>query len=206
MITLALTALCGSIFFGLAALVGVLVGNAVAETLPRLPDAPEASRPPVRALIVASALLGAFVASHAAAPMQVLLVALLVTALVALWCCDVRTGLVPDLFTLVPLALMLAIALWQHEWWMFVSAAVPFVPFAMAAALSRGRGMGWGDVKLVALGGAVLGAQLALVAFAAACMLAVAINYTRGRKRGAIAFAPYLAAAIACAIPIGMLR
>ena len=201
-----LVALCGTIFFGLAGYIGTLVGNAVAETLPRFSDGPEASLPPVVTLVAASALIGAFVTTHAAAPVQVLLIAIVLCALVAIWCCDVRTGLVPDLFTLAPLGVMLAVALWQHEWWMFVSAAVPFVPFAMAAALSRGRGMGWGDVKLVALGGAVLGAHLALVAFAAACMLAVAINYTRGRKRGAIAFAPYLAAAIACAIPIGMLR
>lgn len=203
---LAIVALCGSLFFGLAGYIGTLVGNTVAETLPRFSDGPEASLPPVAALVGASALIGAFVAWHAVAPVQVLLIAIVICALVAIWCCDVRTGLVPDLFTLAPLGVMLAVALWQHEWWMFVSAAVPFAPFAIAAALSRGRGMGWGDVKLVALGGAVLGAQLALVAFAVACMVAVGVSYKRGRKNGVIAFAPYLAAAIAVAIPVGMLR
>ncbi len=155
-----LAALLGAAFFALAAYVGTLVGNAVADTLPRFDDGPPSGRPPIAVLIGASAFIGAFTATHAVAPTQVLLIALVCTALVAILCCDVRTGIVPDYFTLVPLGVMLAIALWSHEWWMFVSAAVPFLPFAVAAALSRGRGMGWGDVKLVALGGAVLGAQL----------------------------------------------
>jgi leader peptidase (prepilin peptidase)/N-methyltransferase len=125
---------------------------------------------------------------------------------VAVWITDARRGIVPDVFTLGPLAIMLLIGLWQHEWWLFVSAAVPFVPFAAAAMLSRGRGMGWGDVKLVALGGAVLGAQMSVLAFAVACIAAVAFSYMRGRKHGPIAFAPYLASAIGLAIPVGILH
>lgn len=201
-----LAALLGAVFFALAAYVGALVGNAVADTLPRFDDGPPSGRPPIVALIVAGALIGAFTATRAVVPVQIFLIALVCTSLVAIWCCDVRTGIVPDSFTLAPLIVMLAIALWKHEWWMFVSAGVPFLPFAIAAALSRGRGMGWGDVKLAALGGAVLGAQLSLVAFALACMVAVGVSYATGRKRGAIAFAPYLAAAIGVALPIGLMR
>jgi leader peptidase (prepilin peptidase)/N-methyltransferase len=199
-------ALLGAAFFTLAAFVGASIGNVVADTLQRFDDGPPPGHPPVPWLIGASAVIGAFAATHAAAPSQLLFIAIVCTALVAAWCCDVRTGIVPDLFTLVPLAMMLAVALWQHEWWLWISAFVPFVPFALAALLSRGRGMGWGDVKLVALGGAVLGAQLSLLAFALACVVAVGVNYFWGRKRGAIAFAPYLVAAIGAALPIGMLR
>lgn len=201
-----IAALLGTCFFAFAAIVGVMLGNAVAETLPRFEDGPPVGTPPVAALVIASAVIGAIVATHSAAPAQLLLIAVVTTALVAAWCCDVRTGIVPDYFTLGPLGVMLAVGLWQHEWWLFLSAIVPFVPFAIAATFSRGLGMGWGDVKLVALGGAVLGAQLSLLAFALACLSAVAVAHFARHKRGAIAFAPYLVAAIGIAIPLGMLR
>lgn len=201
-----LAALLGATFFALAAYVGTLLGNAMAETLVRFDDGPTPQTPPAKALIVACAIIGAIAAIHTAVPAQLLLVAIVCCALVAVWCCDVRTGIVPDVFTLVPLGIILAVALWAHEWWIFVSAIVPFVPFAAAAALSRGRGMGWGDVKLAALGGGVLGAELSLVAFALACIAVVIVARMQGRKREAIAFAPYLAAAIGLALPLGMLR
>lgn len=199
-------ALLGAAFFALAAFVGTLLGNTVAEQLQRFDDGPLPAAPPVRGLLIGSAIIGAIAATHAAVPAQLVLVAVVCTALVAIWCCDVRTGIIPDIFTLVPLGIILAVALWAHEWWIFVSTIVPFVPFAAAAALSRGRGMGWGDVKLAALGGGVLGAQLSLLAFALACIAAVVIARVRGRKAEAIAFAPYLAAAIGLALPIGMFR
>jgi prepilin signal peptidase PulO-like enzyme (type II secretory pathway) len=62
--------------------------------------------------------------------------------------------------------------------------------------------MGWGDVKLAALGGAVLGGETALLAFAVGAVVAVLVAYRRGRQRQVIAFAPYLAAAIAVALPL----
>lgn len=199
-------AVLGALFFAAAGFLGVLLGSTFADRITPFADGPPQEQPPVIALIVACALLGAIVATHAVAQSQVLLIALVCVALVAIWVTDARRGIVPDAFTLGPLAIMLTVALWKHEWWLFVSAAVPFVPFAIAAVLSRGRGMGWGDVKLVALGGAVLGAQLSVLAFAVACLAAVGISYARGRKQGAIAFAPYLASAIGIAIPLGLWR
>lgn len=199
-------ALLGAIFFTIAAFVGTLLGNATADTLQRYDDGPAASRANVPALLGGAAIVGAAVATHAAAPAQLILIAIVCTALVAAWCCDAQTGIVPDIFTLVPLAIVLAVALWTHEWWIFVSTIVPALPFAGAALLSRGRGMGWGDVKLAALGGALLGAQLSLLAFALACIAAVVITRMRGHTRAPIAFGPYLAAAIAFAIPLGMWR
>lgn len=199
-------AVLGAAFFALAAFVGTLLGNTVADSLHRFEDGPRPQAPPARLLIAGCAVIGAVAATHAAIPAQLVLVAVICTALVAIWCCDVRTGIIPDIFTLVPLGIVLAVALWAHEWWIFVSTVVPFVPFAVAASLSRGRGMGWGDVKLVALGGGVLGAQLSLLAFALACVAAVVVARTQGRKAEAIAFAPYLAAAIGIALPVGMFR
>jgi prepilin signal peptidase PulO-like enzyme (type II secretory pathway) len=63
--------------------------------------------------------------------------------------------------------------------------------------------MGWGDVKLAALGGAVLGAGAALIAFAAACLVAVGVAWARGRGAEPIAFAPYLVASIGAALLLG---
>jgi leader peptidase (prepilin peptidase)/N-methyltransferase len=199
-------AFLGAVFFAVAGYLGALLGVTFADRLPRLTDAPAPQNTPVLALVAACALIGAMVVTHAVSQGQVMLIAIVCLALVAIWITDARRGLIPDVFTLGPLGIMLLVGVWQHEWWLFISAALPFIPFAVAAMLSRGRGMGWGDVKLVALGGAVLGAQVAILAFAAACLAAVAVNYTRGNKRGPIAFAPYLAAAIGVAIPIGILR
>jgi prepilin signal peptidase PulO-like enzyme (type II secretory pathway) len=200
-----MAALLGAIFFGFAAYVGDLLGNTVADRLPRLEGAPRPMAVPTIWLVAASAIIGAFVATHVVTPAQLVLVAIVICALVAGWCTDARTGIVPDWFTLGPLAIMLVVGLWQHEWWLFVSAFVPFAPFAIAAFLSKGRGMGWGDVKLAALGGAVLGAQISLFVFAVACLIAVGAAYLAKQKGGAIAFAPYLAGAIAVGIPIGFI-
>jgi prepilin signal peptidase PulO-like enzyme (type II secretory pathway) len=196
----------GALFFAAAGYLGALLGSTFAERITPFADGPPQENAPVLILIIACGALGAIITPHAAAQSQLLLIALVCVALVAIWVTDARRGIVPDAFTLGPLAIMLTVALWQHQWWLFVSAVVPFVPFAIAALLSRGRGMGWGDVKLVALGGAILGAQLSVLAFALACLAAVGINYARGRKHGAIAFAPYLASAIGIAIPLGMWR
>lgn len=199
-----LAAILGALFFGAAGYLGALLGIAFSERLQSFPDGPPPGDAPIIPLIAACALIGALVTTHAVIPSQPLLVAIVCVALVAIWVVDSRRGIVPDAFTLGPLALLLAVAVWQHQWVLFLSAAIPFAPFAIAAALSRGRGMGWGDVKLVALGGAVLGAQTALLAFALACVAAVLLNYARGYRNGPIAFAPYLAAAIGLAMPIGI--
>jgi prepilin signal peptidase PulO-like enzyme (type II secretory pathway) len=204
MIVSALTSLLGGLFFAAAGYLGALLGSAFSDRITPLEDGPPAQQPPVSALIIACAIIGAIITPHAAAQSQLLLISLVCVALVGVWVTDARRGIVPDVFTLGPLAIMLVVALWKHEWWLFISAAVPFVPFAAAALLSRGRGMGWGDVKLVALGGAVLGAQLSVLAFALACLAAVAVNYRRGKKHGVIAFAPYLASAIGVTIPLVM--
>jgi leader peptidase (prepilin peptidase)/N-methyltransferase len=198
-------ALLGALFFAAAGYVGAILGLWYAERIEALPDAPTSGKAPVGLLIAACAVIGAVVTTHGTQG-QVLLIAIVCVALVAIWITDTTRGIVPDVFTLGPLGLILVLATWQHDWPAFISAAIPFVPFALAAILSRGRGMGWGDVKMVALGGALLGAQTAVLAFALACLVAVVLSYVRGHRSGPIAFAPYLAAAIGLAIPLGILR
>ncbi|HET9394336.1 MAG TPA: prepilin peptidase [Candidatus Rubrimentiphilum sp.] len=198
-------AILGAIFFAAAGYAGAVVGLTLAERIEPLDDAPESGRPPIVVLIAACASIGAIVTTGDISQMQFLLIAVICAVLVAIWVADVKRGIVPDALTLGPLALLALIAIWQHQWVFFISVAAPFAPFAIAAALSHGRGMGWGDVKLVALGGAVLGAEAAFLAFALACVAAVIVSFARGRRTGPIAFAPYLAAAIGLAIPIGVI-
>ena len=72
--------------------------------------------------------------------------------------------------------------------------------------MSRGRGMGWGDAKLAALGGALLGAREAALAFMLAAVAAAVIARRAACARDIaprpIAFGPYLAAAIVAMLPL----
>lgn len=194
----------GALFFGIVGCVGVLLAGTVKAD--PYPDGPAPAEPPIPWLVGGCSAIGAFVASHSSSVEQVVVYAVVICALAAIWCTDVRYGIVPDAFTLAPLGLVLFIALLQQQPWPFLHAAAPFVPFAITAAVSKGRGLGWGDVKLAALGGAVLGAQIALLAFAASCLVAVVHAYARGRRSQPIAFAPYLACAIGLGMPLGVIR
>jgi prepilin signal peptidase PulO-like enzyme (type II secretory pathway) len=132
--------------------------------------------------------------------------AFLVLVLVACWSSDSLRGIVPDVFTLLPLGILLAVAGARRDWLVFASALIAVTPFAVAAWTTHGRGMGWGDVKLAALAGAALGAPVAILAILVACIAAVVGSRLGRTKAGPIAFAPYLAAAFGAAIPLGMLR
>ena len=190
-----------SIVFGSLAWFGVLLAARVCRDLPGLPESPPPGRVPVAGLCAAAAVIGGILAWHGIAPLQLLLLGGTCMALVGAWSSDVTNGIVPDLFTLVPLAAVVAFAIATQSWWLIFSAAVPLLPFGLAALASKGRGMGWGDVKLAALGGAVLGAQIALLAFSAGCLIAVVYALVAGKRGTAIAFAPYMAGAIAVALP-----
>jgi prepilin signal peptidase PulO-like enzyme (type II secretory pathway) len=191
-----------ALLYGALAFVASVVSKRICEELPRLEGGPPPGTPPVKWLVAGAALLGALVALHHAPPSQVLLLGIITFALTAIWCSDTAYGLVPDVFTLGPLAAILLVAILLHQWYIVISALVPFVPFAVAAFLSKGRGMGWGDVKLVALGGALLGMHIALVAFIAACIAAVLVSRLQRIRSGPIAFAPYLVAAIAVSLGV----
>lgn len=191
----------GAVFFAAAAYAGILSASLL--RIESLPDSPQPAQPPVLWIIGLSAIVGAFVTAHASSPGAIALLAGLCAILAAVCCTDMQYGIVPDAFTLLPLAALLAYAVAARQWQIPVSAAVPFIPFAIVAGISHGKGIGWGDVKLAALGGAVLGAQTATVAFTLSCFAAVLVAHLRGQRGAPIAFAPYLAGAIAAAMPLG---
>jgi prepilin signal peptidase PulO-like enzyme (type II secretory pathway) len=183
--------------FAAAGLAGVFLARRICAGVRPFADGPRAGRPPAMLLVAVTAAAGGFEAFRGVGAVELAIVACLACTLVAIWCSDVRCGIVPDVFTLVPLGAFLVAAVIMRQWWVIGSAAIVFVPFAAAAVASRGRGMGWGDVKLVALGGAVLGYEAAILGFGLACTAAVLVALARRRGSEPIAFAPYLVAAIA---------
>ncbi len=199
-------AAAAALFFGSIACLGLNVSRHVCAGIAPADDGPPPVRTPAPVLIAGAMIVGAALVLLHAPPVQIGIAAIVVFALVACWLSDAMCGIVPDLFTLVPLAALLLFALAHRDWGTIVSAVVVFVPFAGAAFFSRGYGMGWGDAKLVALAGAALGAPLALLALTIACAIAGIGHWIWGKARAPIAFAPYIAAATGIALPLGLLR
>lgn len=191
-------------FFGCIGFIGVYASRSVCAGVTPADDGPSPGKAPSAALVAGATLLGGLLFAASTPPLQLGIAAIVVFALVACWCSDATCGIVPDLFTLVPLAALLSFALAHRDWMTIASAVLIFAPFAVAALTSRGYGMGWGDVKLVALTGAVLGAPLALIALAVACAAAVIGHKIAGARHTPIAFAPYIAAATGIALPLGL--
>jgi len=194
--------LASGLAFACGTFLAMQLSAMLCENITPFDDGPRPGTPPVRSLIGASFVIGMLLMSRGVAIPGLAATMLIVGVLSAAWYSDVRCGIVPDYFTLVPLVLVVAYQIWRHEYLVVLSALVPSLPFAFAAWKSKGLGMGWGDVKLVAFGGALLGMNMAVLAFAAACVVAVAVTWARGRKQEPIAFAPYLAGVIAVAFTL----
>jgi prepilin signal peptidase PulO-like enzyme (type II secretory pathway) len=65
--------------------------------------------------------------------------------------------------------------------------------------------MGWGDAKLAALGGLILGMLTGTFLFGLASLTAVIVSAVRNRAKPVpVAFAPYLVSAIAVGIALGV--
>jgi prepilin signal peptidase PulO-like enzyme (type II secretory pathway) len=197
--TLTLTLLADAGLLAVLAYLGTVLARLVTAGARSFADGPPPGRPAIGIMIGAAALAGLCIGARGVALPELGMACVLTVALSGICYADVRYGLVPDVFTLGPLGAVLAGDALLHHWSAAAAAALVAGPFGIAARASRGRGMGWGDVKLVALGAAVLGAQPALLAFAVACFAAVALAAARGRRAAPIAFAPYLVAGIAVA-------
>jgi prepilin signal peptidase PulO-like enzyme (type II secretory pathway) len=189
-----------ALLYGCAAFLATRLSAYVCSSIEPFEDGPQPGKPPTPWLIGGAAAIGLTLVLRDTPVPQLVLIAILVSALVAAWYSDVLTGIVPDYFTLVPLAAFLLLAALAHDYARVFAAFAVALPFGAAALLSRGRGMGWGDVKLAALGGVALGWTLSIPAFIGACVVAAGYALIRRRKHEPIAFAPYLAGAIGVAL------
>ena len=189
--------------FAVAGFAGTRLGALLADARSPFADGPAAVRAPAWPFVTVAAAAGAFAALHGVPAAQLAMFAFLAVALCAAAFTDLRCGAVPDVCTLVPLGAIILAALVRHESAPLVGAVAVGVPLAAVAALSHGWGVGWGDVKLVALGGALLGALDAAYAFVGACVASYIWAAVTQRRTQPTAFAPYLVGAVAVAVAIG---
>jgi prepilin signal peptidase PulO-like enzyme (type II secretory pathway) len=182
--------------FAIAAWLGCVLGRAYCAGRTGFDDGPKPVEVPFWVIACTGGLIGIGVASRGASVLELSTLAIVLVALAACAVCDFRLGILPDLFTLVPLAALVISAGMQRNFGPLLSAFVTALPFAIIAIASKGRGMGWGDVKLVALGGALLGVGDAIIAFFLASTLAFALSRFRALRGQPIAFGPYLVGGI----------
>ncbi len=184
-----------SVAFATFSFAGALIARTYFGGEP-IPDGPPVSQPPVRSLIIAAAIAGGVCAYRGLGAEALAIVAASCALMTAIWYTDVTRGIVPDSLTLIPLGALIVAGCLTGRWYLALAAAIPAAPFAFMAWRTKGIGMGWGDVKLAALGGALLGMKDATLAFALASFIAIVIAKLRRAEARPVAFAPYLASAI----------
>ena len=198
----ALTMALAAFLYGAAGWCGTLVAEVLCAGRTPYADGPAPVAFARWPFAVVGACIGIALVAHGEPPARLAVLVFVTLALAGCCAADLSCGVLPDVLTLVPLAIVTGISASAHDWMPALSAAFVFVPFALAAVVSRGRGMGWGDAKLAALGGALLGAREAAVAFMLAALAASIIARRTTGARRPIAFGPYLAAAIVAMLPL----
>lgn len=117
--------------------------------------------------------------------------------------CDAACGYVFDVITMPCLALLLLLSIASHTFTVFAFGVLACGGALMILyALTRGRGLGLGDVKLACCIGAAAGAAGGVEALGIAFVLggayaAFLLGTGRARRGGELRFAPYLAAGTA---------
>ena len=193
----AVTMALAACLFGVAGWNGTLLAQLLCSGRAPHADGPAPIRFARWPFALAAACIGLACAVRGAPLWQLGLGLIAIVVLAAAAAADLACGILPDALTLGPLVIALGIGFITRTWAPCIGAAMVAVPFAALALYSRGRGMGWGDVKLAALGGALLGVREAALAFMLAAIVAYVIARRRGIAERPIAFGPYLAASIA---------
>jgi leader peptidase (prepilin peptidase)/N-methyltransferase len=188
--------------FAASAALGSYASRLVCAGIEPFPDGPPSGNPRVPYVIAGCAVLGAVAAARGLPPMLLLIFCLVSGVLAAIWYADIVCGIVPDVFSLLPLVTIGIAAGFAGRWDVLLSAGIPMIPFVIVAAMTRGRGMGWGDTKLAGLGGALIGMQNAVLAFGIASVVAIVISRFRADRSRPIAFGPYLVVGIA--VPLAL--
>ena len=136
---------------------------------------------------------------------EALLGALLGSVLLCLSVIDERTKEIPSGCNLCILALAIAASALDHQNFLshIIGAFAVFLPTALIFYLSGGRGIGGGDVKLMAVCGLFLGWKLIVLAFFTACLLGALIHSLRMKlfsKGRVLAMGPYLSTGVFIAL------
>jgi prepilin signal peptidase PulO-like enzyme (type II secretory pathway) len=184
--------------FGGAGWLGLTLSDRMCPGITPFDDGPAPGKVNRWFLIAVTALIGLGVAQRPN-PLDWAVSFLVVAALAGGWATDIRTGILPDVFTLVPLGLVAGIGLIERHWSVPLSALGIALPFALVAFFSKGRAMGWGDVKLVGLAGAVAGFLPAMPLLSIACLVG-AITAKIKCPGKPFALGPYLAVVIGLAV------
>jgi leader peptidase (prepilin peptidase) / N-methyltransferase len=139
-----------------------------------------------------------------------LAVMVMALALVPVVVIDLEHRLIPNLVVLpaAGVALACSVLATPGRWWVPVAAAGGAAAFLGLLWLVYPRGMGFGDVKLALLLGAVLGASVIpalAIAFFAGALLGAALLVRVGRtaRKAAVPFGPFLAAGALLALWCG---
>lgn len=135
------------------------------------------------------------------ANVESLLYCLLASALLTLSVIDFRTYEIPIGINIFILALgLIRVATDYSDWLNYLIGLFCVSTFlAVIYYASKGRGIGGGDVKLMAVCGLVLGWKLIILAFFIGCILGAVIHVARMKISGeshVLAMGPYLAAGI----------
>lgn len=109
-------------------------------------------------------------------------------------------------YLLALLGVVQLISDWTH-WWNYILGAVCISGFLLLLYwITKGRGIGGGDIKLMAAGGLLLGAPRIILGFFIGCILASVIHIVRmkiSKVGNRLAFGPYLCGGIWIAIIYG---
>lgn len=137
-----------------------------------------------------------------------LLYALLVSALITLSVIDFRTYEIPVGINIFILALGLIRVLTDYTDWL--DYAVGFILVSgflyIVYLITKGRGIGGGDIKLMAVCGLLLGWKLILLSFVLGCIIGSVIHVIRMKVSGqghVLAFGPYLSIGVMISVFAG---
>ncbi len=133
---------------------------------------------------------------------------LLISALLVIAVIDWRTFEIPLGINVFILILGVIATVLERGQWLshLLGLVVVSVPLLIAYLVTKGRGIGGGDIKLMFAAGLVLGWQLTLVGFMIGSVLAIVIHMLRmqiSKKDHVLAFGPYLSAGMLLAVWFG---
>lgn len=133
-----------------------------------------------------------------------LLYALLFSALLTLSVIDFRTYEIPAGINIFILALGLIMTVYKYTDWLdhVIGFLAISIPLYIIIIVTDGRGIGGGDMKLMATAGLLIGWKLIILAFALGCIIGAPIHILRMKISNAdrvLAMGPYLSIGIAIA-------